>query len=196
MQREERVWDGHGGATIASAPCPPWLGVTRMVAQVPRFFRDFSRCRYWGVYSPIRVQTRGHSQSHTGHIPALNISRVPTSLAMSHHVGNPDRTACQPPRTPALTIDHIRTLSWLHLRSGGAHTRLWLRVRWTFGIGGAPRDAGLHLGSPGAARGRLRYARLSHSPNLSWWSEAVLAGDLRSHSRAGSCMDIPSASGM
>jgi len=55
---------------------------------------------------------------------------------------------------------------------------------------GAPRAApGLHLGSPGAARGRLRYARLSLSPNLSWWCEAVLAGDPRPHSRAGSCMD-------
>ena len=62
---------------------------------------------------------------------------------------------------------------------------------------GAPRATpGLHLGSPGAARGRLRYARLSRSPNLSWWSEAVLAGDPRPHSRAGSCMDIPSESGM
>ena len=48
---------------------------------------------------------------------------------------------------------------------------------------------GLHLGSPGAARGRLRYARLSLSPNIPWWCEAVLAGDPRPHSRAGTCTD-------
>ena len=44
----------------------------------------------------------------------------------------------------------------------GARAHGWLRVLWGPSVLGAPRTAaGLLLGSPGAARGRLRYARLS-----------------------------------
>ena len=183
-----RVWDSYDGATFAFARVRhDWASHEWLPRSPGLFVVFFSRVVVGGYTRPF-VYRPGDTVSHTGRWPARNISRVPTSLAMSHHVGDPDRTACQPPRTPALTIDHIRTLSWLHLRSGGAHTRL------------APRAVDLRYWgrparrrpSPRLARRRARPATLRsppRSPNLSWWCEAVLAGDSRPHSRAGSCMD-------
>ena len=57
-------------------------------------------------------------------------------------------------------------------------------------VGGATRGPGASPRLPsGTARGRLRYARLSLSPNQSWWSRAVLAGEPRPQSRAGTSTD-------
>jgi len=192
-----RVWDGHDGARVRLHP-----------VRRDRAPHEWCRCCETALVHSC-TDPRGKPSPAGSAIVYNNTiwATLPARTCLqyqsrAHLISNepPRGRLGQNSKPTSADSPHLRSITSAHSHcstSGqGARTLGWLRVRWTFGIGGAPRDAGLHLGSPGAARGRLRYARLSLSPNLSWWSEAVLAGDLRSHSRAGSCMDIPNASGM